>query len=80
MALDTQERQELRVTLDGERFAGTAPAAVHATLLDKGRYLGLVRTMHRLLAADGGSRERRAQFTHPVCAKPELLATAPNQV
>ncbi len=80
LALDAQERQELRATLNGERFADSAPAAVHATLLDEGRYLGSVRTMYRLLAAQGGSRERRAQLTHPAYAKPELLATAPNQV
>jgi len=80
LALDTLERQELLDTLNGERFADTAPAAVHATLLDEGRYLGSVRTMYRLLAANGGSRERRAQLTHPAYAKPELLATAPNQV
>ncbi len=80
LALDTQERQVLLDTLNGERFADTAPAAVYATLLDEGRYLGSVRTMYRLLAADGCSRERRAQLTHPAYAKPELLATAPNQV
>jgi putative transposase len=80
LALDRQERQELLDTLNGERFADTAPAAVHATLLDEGRYLGSVRTMYRLLAACGGSRERRAQLIHPAYTKPELLATAPNQV
>jgi putative transposase len=80
LALDAQERQVLLATLNGERFADTAPAAVHATLLDEGRYLASVRTMYRVLAADGGSRERRAQLTHPAYAKPELLATAPNQV
>jgi putative transposase len=53
---------------------------VHATLLDEGRYLGSVRTMYRLLAANGGCRERRNQLTHPTYAKPELLALAPNQV
>ena len=78
LALDAQERRELLATLNGERFADTAPAAVHATLLDEGRYLGSVRTMYRVLAADGGSRERRAQLTHPAYTKPELLATAPN--
>ena len=80
LALDPHERQALRATLNSERFADTAPAAVHATLLDEGRYLGSVRTMYRLLAADGGSRERRNQLVHPAYAKPELLATAPNQV
>ena len=80
LALDTQEREVLLETLNSERFVDTAPAAVHATLLDEGRYLGSVRTMYRVLAADGGSRERRDQLVHPAYAKPELLATGPNQV
>lgn len=67
-------------TLNSERFADTAPAAVHATLLDEGRYLGSVRTMYRVLAANGSTRERRNQRVHPAYAKPELLAIAPNQV
>jgi putative transposase len=80
LALDTQERQLLLDTLNGERFADTAPAAVHATLLDEGRYLGSVRTMYRLLASTGACGERRNQLVHPPYAKPELLASAPNQV
>jgi len=80
LALDAQERHVLLNTLNSERFADTAPAAVHATLLDEGVYLGSVRTMYRLLAQDGGSRERRRQLTHPAYTKPELLAIAPNQV
>lgn len=69
----------LRETLNSERFVDTAPAAVHAALLDEGRYLGSVRTMYRLSAADGGSRDRRDQRVHPACAKPELLATGPTR-
>ena len=80
LALDALESQVLLDTLNSERFADTAPAAVHATLLDEGRYLGSVRTMYRLLAAHGGCRERRNQLTHLAYAKPELLAIAPNQV
>jgi putative transposase len=80
LALDTQENQVLLDTLNSERFADTAPAAVHATLLDEGRYLGSVRTMYRLLARHGGCRERRNQLTRPAYTKPELLAVAPNQV
>lgn len=80
LALDAQENTLLLDTLNSERFADTAPAAVHATLLDEGRYLGSVRTMYRLLRAQGGSCERRRQLTHPAYAKPELLAIAPNQV
>ena len=80
LALDGLERQTLLDTLNSERFADTAPAAVHATLLDEGTYIGSVRTMYRLLAANGSSRERRNQLSHPAYTKPELLATAPNQV
>ena len=66
--------------LDGERFADCSPYFVYATLLDEGRYIGSVRTLYRALEADGQSAERRRQRIHPVYAKPELLATAPNQV
>ena len=80
MALDDLENQALLDTLNSERFVDTAPAAVHATLLDEGHHLGSVRTMYRLLARTGGSRERRNQLVHPAYTKPELLAIAPNQV
>ncbi|QIL84406.1 transposase family protein (plasmid) [Diaphorobacter sp. HDW4A] len=80
LAFDDQENQALLAVLNSERFADTAPAAVHATLLDEGRYLGSVRTMYRLLTASGATRERRNQLTHPAYSKPELLAQAPNQV
>jgi len=80
LALDAQENALLLDTLNSERFADTAPAAVHAMLLDEGRYLGSVRTMYRLLNTQGSSRERRRQLTHPAYVKPELLAVAPNQV
>jgi putative transposase len=36
--------------------------------------------MYRLLAADGPVRERRDQLAHPAHAKPELLASSPNEV
>jgi putative transposase len=41
------------------RFADQPPAQVYAKLLDEGRYLCSVRTMHRLLAQVGESGERR---------------------
>jgi len=80
LALAPLEQQALLEVLNSERFCDTAPAAIHATLLDEGRYLGSVRTMYRVLAADGSTRERRRQLAHPAYVKPELLATAPNQV
>jgi putative transposase len=80
LALSTHESELLLATLNSERFVDIAPAAVHATLLDEGRYLGSVRTMYRHLATAGGVRERRNQRVHPAYAKPELLATASNEV
>jgi putative transposase len=80
LALSVQESERLLATLNSERFVDTAPATVHAVLLDEGRYLGSVRTMYRHLAASGGVRERRNQRVHPAYAKPELLATGSNQV
>ena len=50
------------------------------TFLDEGRYLGSVRTMHRVLAENAEVRERRNQLRRPAYSKPELLATAPNQL
>jgi putative transposase len=67
--------------LHSERFVDSSPAQVWATLLDEGRYLASERTMYRLLAKrHGGVRERRDQLTHPPYARPELLATQPNEV
>ena len=36
--------------------------------------------MYRILSEHGESHERRNQRTHPIYQKPELLATAPNQL
>ena len=80
LALSEAERQVVLDTLGSERFADTAPASVHATLLDEGCYLGSVRTMYRLLKTQSGCTERRSQRRHSAYAKPELLATGPNQV
>ena len=79
-ALSPAERQEVLDELHSERFMNTAPAEVVATLMDEKKYLCSVRTAYRILAAEGEGRERRNQLTHPPYAKPELLATGPNQV
>ena len=80
LAFSAQERQQMLDELDSDRFADCSPYFVYATLLDEGRYIGSVRTLYRALAADGQSGERRRQRAHPAYAKPELLATGPNQV
>lgn len=79
-ALSASERQVVLTTLNSERFVDQAPREVYATLLDEGSYLCSVRTMYRILDAACEVRERRNQLRHPNYKKPELLATAPNQV
>lgn len=78
--LDDAERAEVLDVLHEPRFADLAPAEVHATLFAEGRYLCSLRTMHRILAENAESRERRNQLRHPSYARPELLATAPNEL
>ena len=80
LALSTDERQAVLDVLHSDRFMDDSPAQVYATLLDEGTYLASERTMYRILAGRGESRERRAQLRHPVYAVPELLATRPNQL
>ncbi len=79
-ALSPQERQEVLDQLNSERFADRSPRQVYAKLLDEGDYLCSVRTMYRILADNQSTRERRNQLKHPEYRKPELLATAPNEV
>ena len=79
-ALSPAERARVLETLHEPRFVDQAPAEIYATLLDEGVYLGSLRTMYRILAANQEVRERRNQLRHPTYAAPELLATKPNQV
>ncbi len=79
-ALGAQEEQRVLDVLHSERFIDRAPADVVATLVDEGVVLCSERTMYRILEAHGELRERRNQLRHPAYAKPELLATGPNQV
>ena len=78
--LTQQERATVRDLLNSPRFVDAAPAAIQAILLDEGQYLCSTRTMYRILAQDGATRERRDQLTHPIYQKPELLAHGPNQL
>lgn len=80
LAFSVAEQSVLLLILNSERFADLAPAAVYAILLDEGRYHGSIRTMYRLLAAQGLAGERRKQRVHTTYAKPELLAIRPNEV
>ncbi len=79
-ALSEPERQAVLAVLRSAEFCDLAPAQVWARLLDDGIYLCSIATMYRLLAIAGENRERRRQRTHPAKKRPELIATAPNQV
>ena len=72
--------QPVRDVLHAPLFVDVAPAEVVATLLDEGVYLASERTMYRILAEAGQTGERRNQLTHPRHARPELLATQPNEL
>ena len=78
-SLSRPEKEAVVEVLHSPRFIDKAPAAVWAELLDEGRYLCSIRTMYRILAERLEVRERRRQRSHPQYAKPELLATGPNQ-
>ena len=77
-ALSETERGEVFDTLCSERFVDRSPAEVVATLLDEEVYLCSERTMYRVLASE--VPETPGERTHPEYKKPELMATAPNQV
>lgn len=80
LQLSEEERQTVLDLMHSERFMDASPHTIYATLLDEGRYYCSVRTMYRLLEAHGELRERRHQRRHPQYTKPELLASAPNQL
>jgi len=79
-SLSDAEKEHVLDTLNSERFADIAPQEVYATLLDEGVYLCSVRTMYRILEENKEVRERRSQAAHIEYAKPELLATQPNEL
>ena len=79
-ALSAVEKGIVLDALRSERFVDQSPSEVVYTLLDEGEYLCSVRGMYRILAANAEVRERRDQLRHPAYARPELLATGPNQV
>ena len=78
--LAKSEQEAVLAHLNSPRFRDHAPIEICATLLDEGQYYCSARTMYRLLAQEGQTQERRNQLVHPVYQKPELLASAPNQL
>ena len=79
-ALSAEERAMVLTVLYDPRFADASPGEVYATLLDEGVHIASESTMYRILRGERAVRERRAVRRHPTYAKPELVATGPNQV
>jgi transposase InsO family protein len=78
--LGADERQAILDAMHSTEFADQPPTEVFAKLLSQGVYLASIRTIYRVLAELGESKERRNQrLPHPY-VKPSLTATAPNQV
>ena len=78
--LNEAEQQAILDAAHSERFADLSVREFYATLLDEGIYLGSISTMYRVLRGFGETSERRRLATHPARVKPELAATAPNEV
>lgn len=77
--LTVEEERRTLDLLNSRRFCDSAPGEVYATLLDEGERVCSERTMYRLLARHGMSKQRR-QSSPRSYKKPELLATRPNQL
>lgn len=79
-ALSEDQREAVLAVLHSPEHVDQPPREVYGALLAQDTYLCSVRTMYRLLANRGESRERRDQrpaVHHPM---PRLVATAPDQV
>jgi len=79
-ALCDDQRQKILNLLHENRFIDATPYDVYYTLLDEGKYISSIRTMYRILHEAGESHDRRNFRNHRDAVKPELIATAPNQV
>lgn len=79
-ALTSVERGSVLELVHEPRFCDLAVPQVYTQALDEGNYICSQRTMYRILSTCGEVRERRDQRQQPTYAKPELLATGPNQV
>jgi putative transposase len=75
---EDEEHRALQI-LNSDRFRDTAPGEVYAVLLDEGERICSERTLYRLLARYGMTKERR-QSSPRHYKKPELLATRPNEL
>ena len=78
--LSDDERQAIVDVMHRPEYVDQPPMEVFGKLLSQGIYLASVRTIYRVLAERGETRERRNQHLPHSYAKPSLCATGPNQV
>lgn len=79
-AITRAERERVIEVMHSERFRDEPVPQVYATLLDEGVYLCSMASMYRILRERGETSERRALKEHTPAKRPELLASAPNEV
>jgi putative transposase len=77
--LTVDEEEKVLLVLNSPRFCDMAPGEIYATLLDESIYLCSQRTMYRILESNKQNIQRR-QKQPGSYARPELLATGPNQL
>lgn len=78
--LSDGERQVIVDVMHSPEYVDQTPMEVFGKLLSQGIYLASIRTIYRILAERGETRERRNQHLPHSYAKPSLCATGPNQV
>ncbi|MHB8334796.1 MAG: hypothetical protein ACYDEH_07885 [Acidimicrobiales bacterium] len=79
-ALSEAERARVLALLCEDQHVDSSVAQVHAETLDDGTHLCSQSTMLRILRANKATKDRRRQRTHPAKKRPELIATAPNEI
>ena len=79
-ALSDAERAAVLALLCEDQHVDSSVAQVYAETLDDGTYLCSQSTMLRILRANKATKDRRRQRTHPAKKRPELIATAPNEI
>lgn len=79
-AISHEEKQKIIALLHSDRFIDSTPYDAFYSLLDEGEYIASISTMYRVLSEISESKDRRDQRQHSNAVKPELIATAPNQV
>ncbi len=79
-ALSEAERAQVLALLCEDQHVDSSVAQVYAETLDEGTYLCSQSTMLRILRANRATKDRRRQRTHSAKKRPELIATAPNEI